>query len=60
MEYESVVSLSQPSKKTMRRAAQYVRRVVDMMPVTLMTILAASSMCVVALEDASDLCYERV
>jgi hypothetical protein len=60
IEYEVLVSLSQPSKKTMRRAAQYVRRVADMMSVTMMNILAAYSMCVVALEGASDVCYERV
>ena len=60
MEYEYVVSLSPPLEKTTRRAARYVRRVVDMIPVTLMTVFAAYSMCVVALEDASDLCYEKV
>ena len=44
----------------MRRAAQYVRRVADIISVTLMTILAAYFMCVVALEDASDLSYESI
>ena len=36
-------------EKTTHRAAQYVRRVADMMSVTLVTILGAYSMCVVAL-----------
>lgn len=42
------------------QTARYVRRVADMMPVTLMTIFAAYSMCVVVLEDVSDLYFEIV